>query len=427
MKIVLINSPVRRRSPHSRLAPPLGLAYIASVLLMEGYEVSAVDFNVSGLNLNRVDRLVEVEKPALVGISAHTETYPNALQIARRIKAKAPETKVVLGGPHPTLLPGEILAEEAVDFVVVGEGEETMVELARHLTTGLGEPGDIKGLGYKDRAGPRVNARRKPLHPDAFPYPARELFPLEFYEDKWNVLTARGGCPFKCPFCSASAIWGGRRRARIPKHVVGEVEALSERYGATYVFFADDIFTLNHRWVRELLDLLVKLDRRPEWGCATRVDLVDQKLLREMAKAGCRAIQFGVESGSQRILDSVKGIKKEQVLRAVQAAVGAGIEVASSFMIPFPEDTRESIKETKDFIKQLYYAGSKVLLSYTSPYPGTHFYQNAAELGIKLLTDRWEEFDAKHNVLETKHLSAQEIEELVQEIVEETGLIKAVV
>lgn len=424
LDVLLLNAPVRRRSPHARLAPPLGLAYLGAVLRLEGFSVSAVDFNVSGLNLQRLDRLLE-NPPALAGLSAHTETYDNALAIARRIKSLSPETKVVLGGPHPTLLPERVLAEEAVDFVVVGEGERTLLELTQHLVTGLGSLDRIAGLGYKNGSGLKLNAARGPLPPDSLPYPARDLFPLEFYQDRWNVLTARGGCPFKCPFCSASALWQGRRRPRKPEFIGEEVRLLAEEYGAEYVFFADDIFTLNHQWVRQVLQSLGRLHSRPDWGCATRVDMVNERLLGEMAAAGCRAIQFGVESGSQPILDSVKGIQRGQVIAAVKHARAAGIDVACSFMIPFPDDTRETIRETKELMQQLAKMGAKVLLSFTTPYPGTYFHDHAAELGLKLLTGRWEEFDAKHNVLETRHLSAAEIEELVGELVREVGLVKA--
>ena len=209
--------------------------------------------------------------------------------------------------------------------------------------------------------------------------------------------------------------------------MVDEMRMLIEAYGASYIFFADDIFTLDRRWVYALLGLLEGLEYPLEWGCATRVDLVDREVLRKMAGVGCQAIQYGVESGCQTILDSVKGIQKEQVLEAVKVARDAGInDVASSFMIPFPEDTKETIRETKEFIKQVHAAGSKILMSYTTPYPGTHFYEHADELGIRILAKRWDEFDAKHNVMETKYLSSEEIEGLVAELVQETGLQRSI-
>ncbi len=426
MNISLINAPVAHPSPHSRLAPPLGLAYIAAVLLEAGHEVSAVDYNVSGLHLQRVTRLVERDQPDIVGISAHTETYPNALKIAEIIKSLNPETKIVLGGPHPSILPREVLAEPAVDFIVIGEGEATMLELTETLQAGTGKFAEIKGLGYKDGSGTiRINERRPLLDPDQLPIPARELFPLEFYQDRFNVLAACGGCPFKCPFCSASFIWSGKRRARSPQNIMRELRFLMEHHGADYIFFSDDIFTLDQRWVNEIMAELTKLPYPLEWGCATRVDMVTPELLQRMAATGCRAIQYGVESGCQKILDSVKGIKKEQVLTAVTAATEVGIDIACSFMIPFPDDTAETIRETKEFMRQVAEAGAKILLSFTTPYPGTYFHQHADQLGLKILTNSWAEYDAKHNILETKYLSADHIDQLVGELIQDLGLKKA--
>lgn len=424
--IVLVNAPVTNVSPHSKLAVPLGLAYIASVLIKEGRSVKVIDFNISGLNLQRVDNIAH-RKPSVVGISCHTETYLNALMIAKRIKEIDRNVKIVLGGPHVTILPKEVLLEDSVDIVVIGEGEATMAELAQFLLEGKGKLETIKGIGYKDVEGKvQINSRRELLDPDTLPYPARDLFPLEFYEEKWNISSARGGCPFQCPFCSASFIWEGHRRPRSPESIIQEIKMLFEECGAKYTFFSEDLFTVNKKWIYKLLDLIKNLNYPVEWGCATRVDCVDERLIADMAEAGCRAIQFGVESGSQRILDSVKGITKEQVVKVITACSKAGIQAASSFMVPFPQDTKETIRETKEFIKKLYDHGSQIYLSYTSPYPGTYFYQNREELGIRLLTDQWDQFDAKHNIIETQNLSAEDIEELVNEIVRYTGLKKRI-
>jgi radical SAM superfamily enzyme YgiQ (UPF0313 family) len=424
--IILINAPVTKVSPHSKLAIPLGLAYIASVLIQAGRRVKVIDFNISGLNLRRVDNIVN-NKPAIVGISAHTETYPNALKIAKRIKERDSSIPIIIGGPHASILPIEVLEDGAIDYVAIGEGEATMTELADYLIDGKGQLKDIDGIGYKDEQGQiQINKRRELLNPDDIPFPSRDLFPLDFYEEKWNISTARGGCPYQCPFCSASFIWEGHRRPRSPENIIEEIRMVFEERGATYIFFSEDIFTLNKKWVYKLLELIKQLDYTVEWGCATRVDLVDEQLIMDMADAGCRAIQFGVESGSQRILDAVKGITKEQVLKVIKACKKADIDVASSFMVPFPQDTKETIRETKEFIKELFDAGSKIYMSYTSPYPGTKFYLEKEELGIKILTDKWDEFDAKHNIIETKHLTSKEIEELVDEIVDYTGLRKRV-
>lgn len=423
MKILLVNAPVTVRNPHARLTPPLGLAYIGSALRPEGHRVSAVDFNVSGLNLVRLTGIIQREHPDVVGISAMTETVTNAYEIARQVKEIAPETVVVMGGAHPTILPLEVLEHAEVDYVVVGDGERAMVELVSALDGSGPELSAIAGLGFKTPDA-RVNERGPLLHPDDLLLPARDLFPIDFYQEPFNILTATGSCPFRCPFCSASAIWEGRRNARSPKGVVAELRMLQQEYGTDYVFFSDDIFTLNKKWVYELLEEMKSLDFPMRWGCATRADLVDPELLHAMAAAGCEGIQYGVESGSQQILDTVKHIKKETVLAAVRAAVAEGIDIACSFMVPFPDDTLQTIAETGEFMRELSEGGANLILNFTCPFPGTYFWDHAEELGLTVLPKTWAEYDAKHVVMETRNLSAAQIEAAVDEIVRDLELRK---
>lgn len=422
MKILLINAPVTVSNVHARLSPPLGLAYIGAALRREGHAVTALDLNVSGLNVKRVKGVVEYEHPDIVGISAMTETYLNGLTVAASVKEIDPSITVVMGGAHPTILPEEVLSEDAVDFVVVGDGERTMVELVAMLGGDGPPPPEIPGLGYKDAAGIHVNPRRALGHPDELPLPARDLFPIEFYQDRYNVLTATGSCPYRCPFCSAAAIWEGKRLARTPGRVVDELRLLQEESGVDHVFFTDDLFTLDKRWVRELLQEMKALEYPLTWGCATRADLVDAELLRDMAAGGCVGMQFGVESGSQTILDTVKHIRKEQVLDSVKAAAEAGIEVACSFMVPFPDDTLETLAETREFMREVSRAHSAIMLNYTCPFPGTYFRDHADELGIRVLPTSWGEYDAKHVVMETRNLSADVIRETVEDIARDLGL-----
>lgn len=425
MKIILINAPVGIMSDHARMTLPLGLAYIGAALLDAGHHVTAMDLNVSGLDLDRVSRAVKRQQPSVVGISALTETYPNALAIARQVKQADPSVTVVMGGAHPTIMPEEVLGDDAVDYVVVGSGEVSMVELVGYLEAGDGRLETVPGLGYKDADGAtHLNPRSELPHPDTLPLPARELFPIELYRGHFNVLTATGSCPYRCPFCSAAAIWAGRRRTRSPEGIAAEIEILMRDYGADYVFFTDDVLTVNRRWVLELLEALKGLSRPIGWGCATRVDLVDAELLTAMSEAGCKAIQFGVESGAQGILDSVKGVNKEQVLAAVNASVAAGIDTLCSFMAPFPQDTAETIRETGDFMRTVHDAGSRISLSYTAPFPGTQFYEHAEDLGLRILADSWQDYDAKHVTFETEHLTAAEIEAEISAIAENLGMAR---
>lgn len=424
MRIMLFQAPTQVTSPHAHLSPPLGLAYIGRHLLDEGHDVELIDMNTTGFNPARVRVALRRYDPDLVGISSHTETYPNAVRIARLVKEHSAATPVVVGGPHASILPFEVLAERDVDFVAVGEGERTAVELAAALhEVPRGEAfGSIAGLGYKVEGEAVLNPAREPLDAAEIGLPARELLALDLYEDAHNILVARGGCPYRCPFCSASHLWGGRRRMRPVPDIIDELKTVIDEYGATRVFFVDDILTLDRAWLFELLEAVEPFAGSLTWGCATRVDRVDAEMLARMAKAGCRGIQFGIESGAQEILDSVKGIEKGTARQAVRWAVESGISVSCSFMIPFPEDTESTIAETAEFMSELHELGGRLLVSYTTPFPGTMFRERADELGLHILTDDWSQYDAKHVVLETRHLAASRIEELAGGIAESLGM-----
>jgi radical SAM superfamily enzyme YgiQ (UPF0313 family) len=414
VRVLLVEAPVTIVTSHSRLSPPLGLAYVAQHLLDAGHVVQIADLNITGLNLARLRATLKRFGPDLVGISSHTETYPNALTVASLVKQYDSSVPVMIGGPHASIRPLDTLAEPDIDYVVMGEGERTAVELGAALEASDGNRNvaAIAGLGHKSNGAATLNLARAPLDVSLIGRPARHLLSLEFYEDAYNVLASRGGCPYRCPFCSASQLWGGVRRPRPIEDIMAEVDDVVAKYGAGHVFFVDDILTVNRPWFEGLLDALAVRTDGITWGCATRVDCVDEQLLRRMADTGCSGIQYGVESGSQEILDSVKGIDKRAAHDAVRWATAAGISVSCSFMVPFPDDTEKTLAETFAFMRVLRDLGGRLLISYTTPYPGTMFAERAEELGLRILTSDWNLYDAKHIVMETKHLSAGIIERL---------------
>ncbi|MBK5211859.1 MAG: B12-binding domain-containing radical SAM protein [Coriobacteriia bacterium] len=414
MHVLLIEAPVAAITAHSHLSPPLGLAYVAQHLLDAGHDVELIDLNLTGLNPARLTAALNRFGPDVVGISSHTETYPNALAIARQVKERDSAIPVMIGGPHVSIVRLEALAEPDLDYIIVGEGERTAVELVAAIETGAAAEDieAIAGLGHKARGVPVLNPPRPPLGVSEIGRPARQLLFLDFYEDAFNILTARGGCPYRCPFCSASALWGGKRRPRPVEDIMLEVEEVVTTYGAEHIFLADDILTANRTWFTGLLDALATYEGHVTWGCATRVDCVDEPTLQRMAEVGFTGIQYGIESGAQEILDSVKGIKKDTALAAVRQAVALGISVSCSFMVPFPEDTEETLAETFAFMHVIQDAGGKLLISYTTPFPGTMYAEKADELGLRILTDDLSHYDAKHIVMETRHLTAARIEEL---------------
>ncbi len=236
---------------------------------------------------------------------------------------------------------------------------------------------------------------------------------------------SRGGCPFDCCFCAVNNIWHGKRRFRSTENVVRELLSISERLSTDDISFADDTFTLNRAHVTALCQESAKIKQafNWQWGCTTRVDLVDEPLLKQMAEAGCYAVTFGIETGSQEVLNSIaKRITLDQVKRSVDTALDLHLTVLCSFMFPHPQDTADTIREQKQFMRELVGMGAQVSLAFTTPFPGTDYYARMDELGIHLLTDKWDEFDAKHLVIETRNLKREKLEGLFAEIVAEVGL-----
>jgi radical SAM superfamily enzyme YgiQ (UPF0313 family) len=426
MDILLVNAPVTNRSRHARLSPPLGLAYIGAVLLQHEYSVTAEDCNLTDFNATRMRRLLEDREPRIVGISASTETYPNALRIAAMAKDVDPSVTVVVGGPHASVMHRDVAGRRDVDIVVRGEGEYTMLALADCLLGGHGTLGEVTGITYTSN-GDVIVAPDRPfiLNPDELPTPARGLFPLPMYDRAMSVLMSRGGCPCDCAFCAVNNIWQGGRRFRSAGNVVQEIVELIRTEACDEINFADDTFTLSRKHVVKLCEAFAEAGdvARCEWRCTTRVDMVDRELLEIMREAGCGSITFGVESGSQRILDAIdKRITREQVLEAVTTALELGMDVLCSFMFPHPDDTEDTVAEQKAFMDRLVELGATVSLALTTPFPGTPYYENADALGIRMLTTRWDEFDGKHLVIATRYLSDVRLRALLSDLIQAVGM-----
>lgn len=428
--VLLVNAPVRgaMTDMHASLGLPLGLAYIAAVLREHGYRPSIVDLNISGMDPARVKSIIEAQDPALLGISTHTETYMGGLEFARLAKELKPDLAVVMGGAHSSVMSSEVIREECVDYVVRGEGELAMLELADLVVRGAGAAADIQGIAYKVDGIVNVTPDRPFIEdPDTLPFPARDLLPIELYTFPGNLLTSRGGCPFNCDFCAVNNIWLGRRRYRRPDKVVEEVRSVMSQFRLGGVAFADDTFTLNRRHTLSLCGLLKDMADQGmgvPWTCSTRADLVDRELLEAMVGSGCYGIQYGVEAGSQEILDLIgKGITLDQVRDAVRMSKDIGVQdILCSFMFPHPADTMETVRAQKDFMMELSEMGARISMSYTTPYPGTLYYQQAKELGITILSESWDDYNAKHLNITTKCLSRDQLAALGDEIADAIGL-----
>lgn len=378
--------------------PSLGLAYIASYLEARGHAVEIMDCTAMRYGLADIERLFKLRAapPALLGITATTPLIENALAVAAACKRLFPGTKVVLGGVHPTVLPGEVLAHPAVDIVARGEGEETMLEIAEGR-----KPGEILGISFKED-GRVVHNPDRPLIKDldTIPPPAYHLLPMDRYYPATGSyrnlpamsLFATRGCPGRCTFCYRT--FYGRLRKRSAANIVAEVELLYRNYGIREIAFYDDAFTSFKETVFEFCDLLHKRGLKLTWTCFTRVDLIDEELLRAMKKAGCHLILFGVESGDERILKAInKRIDLGRVKEAVAAARRIGIDTRASFMLGNQGETEESVRKTIDFAFEL--DPDQVHFNIATAYPGTELYNWARENGY-LTSSSWSD----HNMSE---------------------------
>ena len=425
MDILLINSSDKDKSSQAGQSPPLGLAYIASVLLAHGYRVSVIDFNVNGFNPVLLERIITKERPSIAGISVDTRTYPNGLKIAEIVKSINPETLVIMGGPHATVMYSEVAKERVVDFVVRGEGEYTMLELVDCLLRKKGDISEVRGIAFLDNDLLRVTPERPFIkNPDELPLPARDLFPLFLYKSPGQVLLSRGGCPFKCRFCAVNNIWKGARRFREPAKVKEEILSLFRDYDLEEISFVDDTFSLNRNIALNLCELATGIREVFPWfwKCATRVDMIDSELLEKMRQAGCYSITYGIEAGSQEVLDLIgKGITLSQVRHAVDMTIAAGIKTICNFMFPHPYDTEETVQQQRKLMQELANMGATVGLNLTVPFPGTYYYTHRNELGIKIHAHNWDEFDYNHIVISTRHFTLERLESLVAEILHELG------
>jgi len=430
--ILLVQAPLKnpRISKQYWSNPPLILGYIASVLMKEDYQVSAVDFNISGLNPIRAGNIIKSEQPKIVAIFASTEPYLNALKIARIAKEVDPDIHIVMLGPHPSIMYDETIAEPDVDYIVRGEGEFAMLELANYLIRNEGELAGIRNLVYAKDGEVVANPERPPLeNVEKIPYPARELFPLEFYPYPGAVRTAWGGCPANCRFCNVPVFRGKGYVPRKAEDIAQEILYLLKNFPfIDVVKLIDDTFFLEKDHLLHFTQLLKTLEASREWSwtCTTRVNLVDEESLQAVYESGCSTILVGAESGSHRILDSIeKGITPDRVREVVKMAKDIGLRINVTFMFPFPEDTKETIRQTKEFMIELKNMGANLIVAHTTPCPGTYLYEHANELGIKILADSWEDFDAKHLIITTKYLGEEELEELFKEIVRDVGFERA--
>ena len=317
--------------------------------------------------------------PDIVGISIWTTYAASAFHVAKLCKEVNPNCVVVMGGPHATVKTDEILRISSnVDYVVRGDGEITMLELARQISSGENSVSSILGLSFRNKAVIVHNPLRPAVKElDQFPFPDRSLLMNEnrYTSEDMGLIMSSRGCPYACSYCATHT---RRVSYRSIDHVVDEIKLVKEKYGTILFSFKDDSFTVNKERVDRFCDRLLAERLNIHWECNTRVDLIDENLLRKMKKAGCNSIKVGVESGSERILKGMnKQINHEQVKNAANIFRKVGIHWTGYFMMGVPGETTEEIYQTLDLMYEI--QPDFASISVYEPFPGTPMFTEGLE------------------------------------------------
>lgn len=389
--------------------PPLGLAYMASVLREKGYDVVIHDMKV-----NRKEPDFSIFD--VIGITADAMRYKEGLRLSRIAKENG--RIVIMGGPHPTFLDEDALKSGCIDFVVRGEGEETLPELLETIKQKR-SPHAVKGISFLDNGSIHRTPDRTPVKDlDTLPFPARDILPMESYRTLemgkrkvTSIITSRG-CPYGCTFCASSEFSGYKWRARRPEKVVDEIEDILNNYGFNAIAFLDDNFTLDPKRVIAICDEIIKRRIDIYWWCFSRADVIikNEEMVKRMAEAGARYIFIGFESGRQELLDRYKKRTKiSEAMEAVNLLKGYGIETHASFIIGGIDETKEMVKETIRFAKAL--DPEAVQFSILTPYPGTRLF---GEVKDRITTYDWNLYDCLHSVIKLDYLSKDDLEGLLR-------------
>ncbi len=350
MKILLVYPHCLEDRIHTEdvSAPPMGLYYIGALLRENGYDAEIVNLQAVEGRPGAIEKLLAEKDPDVVGFSVLNANRWGAVDAARIVKGMAPETPVVFGGVGATYLWDHFLTHfPEVDFVVLGEGEGTFLNLIRHIEEGGGEGEDaIPGIAFRRHG---RNIRTEPAEPvknlDRLPHPARYF--------TFQHLSLTRGCPSNCAFCGSPGFWGRRVRFHSADYFVDGMEMLHRR-GVGFFFVSDDIFTMRPALVIEICRKIIDRGLAVSWAAISKVSHVDRAMLYWMRRAGCVQISYGVESGSEKIRSVLnKDITDDQIERAFSMTVRHGILARAYFIYGCPGETAETIGETIELMKRI--------------------------------------------------------------------------
>jgi anaerobic magnesium-protoporphyrin IX monomethyl ester cyclase len=392
MRVMLISPPnilsknSKEETSFENRVTPLDLAIIGAVLEKGGHEVKILD--ALALQIDKQAILDEIEKfnPNLVCLTTFDRCrwgVDSADELSKNIKLNKNIKLGLLWSYKPDMMIFLMKRNKNIDFSIYGDPEFTLLDVANNIPMNK-----ISGLVYRKDSDLITNSPRKPIDSlDELPFPARHLLdpsiykrlPHELFKEPCVDVLASRGCPYQCIFCLLNVVWGNKIRVRSPENVIEELKILKSQ-GAKQIHFHDLTFTLDREWVIRLCNLMLENKLNLLWTCQTRVDKVDLELLKLMKRAGCRSILYGIESLNQESLDSLKkGVKVEDVEKALRETKKAGIEIRCSMMLGLPGETKESVEKTISLL--LKWNPAFVQFHTTIAFPGTELYENIEKYG----------------------------------------------
>lgn len=407
MKILLIYPPKQHHmlgvTPHTDIVeteagyyPPIGLFYLAAYLEKNSkHSVKIIDSATEGFSHEKVKEIIVSEKPDIVGMYVSTFYLYDGILLARNAKEAVPGVVVIAGGPHVNLYPRESIEIPEIDIAVEGEGEIVLTEIANALEKNRANPdiNKMPGVLTKTNKGNYVHSC-KIADLDSLPFPARHLVDYRKYSSilaKNNPITTlitSRGCPFKCKFCS-NLESGQKVRLRSAKNVVDELEECINKYGIRNFLFFDELFTSNKQRVLDICSEIQKRKLKIYWQCRSRIDVLDEEMVKSMKKAGCRLIQFGIETGTERLQKYInKNLDLKRIEHTIKITSKAGIYTYGDFMFGLPTETDEETRATIELAKKL--PLDYAIFGMFSPMYGSYFYDEGVKQG--LFVDFWKEF-----------------------------------
>jgi radical SAM superfamily enzyme YgiQ (UPF0313 family) len=428
-KIFVANPPFRQgvrsaRWPYSLrvkntyfLYPPWFLMYSTSLIEKEGMDVSLLDAVALDIDNKQFIRKTSKENPELLIAETAALTLKNDLENMKEIKEKI-GCKIALAGPHVTVLAKEVLKNDFIDFVFVGEYELTALELSKKFNSPKTYK-KILGLAFKNKGKIIINSRRPLLDVDKLPLPARHFLPMERYNEgsgaevpNQQLLSSRG-CPFQCIFCSwPQTLYNRKVRFRSSKPVIDEMEMLIEKYKPKELYFDDDSFSISNNHILGIVNEMEKRDLKFPWSCMCHAK-IPQDVLEKMVKNGLVGVKFGIESASQEVLKkNKKNLDLDEVVNFVKRCKKLGLRTFATFMVGLYGDTKETMEKTLEMAATIDVDNFQTAIA--TPYPGTEFY-DICKKNNWLVTNDFSRYDGnKESVVSYPWLSKQEIDKTFQ-------------